>query len=167
MNRKKHKLHSSKKNLDVIERCTNMWWNPINAIRHKEQQKILKRREVLEARKRKRDELILEKKLAREAEKKAAKAAARQAQIAASRKREIWKRDRQHQLEQARVWAQEKWRFSCICKETCSYYENPMYHPTGPQFQCEGCKIWSHVECVFGNIKESELKELDVSVICG
>jgi hypothetical protein len=33
-NRKKHNMHCSLKNLRVIERCTNMWWNPINAIRH-------------------------------------------------------------------------------------------------------------------------------------
>ena len=29
-NRKKHTRHCDKKNIDVIERCTNMWWNPIN-----------------------------------------------------------------------------------------------------------------------------------------
>jgi hypothetical protein len=33
-NRKKHNMHCSLENLRVIERCTNMWWNPINAIRH-------------------------------------------------------------------------------------------------------------------------------------
>lgn len=30
MNRKKHDRHSNLNNLAVIERCTNMWWNPIN-----------------------------------------------------------------------------------------------------------------------------------------
>jgi hypothetical protein len=29
-NRKKHDRHSNLNNLAVIERCTNMWWNPIN-----------------------------------------------------------------------------------------------------------------------------------------
>ena len=32
-NRKKHTKHCSPRNLSVIERCTNMWWNPINTIR--------------------------------------------------------------------------------------------------------------------------------------
>eukprot|EP01033_Poteriospumella_lacustris_P004538 gene4538-3245_t len=32
-NRKKHQLHCAYKNLDVIERCTNMWWNPINGVK--------------------------------------------------------------------------------------------------------------------------------------
>ena len=31
-NRKKHDKHSNLNNLDVIERCTNMWWNPINGM---------------------------------------------------------------------------------------------------------------------------------------
>jgi hypothetical protein len=30
-NRSKHERHRSYDNLAVIERCTNMWWNPINA----------------------------------------------------------------------------------------------------------------------------------------
>jgi hypothetical protein len=33
-NRKKHTLHSNMKNINVILRCTNCWWNPINTIRH-------------------------------------------------------------------------------------------------------------------------------------
>eukprot|EP01031_Cornospumella_fuschlensis_P043745 gene43745-53496_t len=36
-NRRKHNKHCSKRNVDVIARCTNMWWNPINALRHAEQ----------------------------------------------------------------------------------------------------------------------------------
>lgn len=30
-NRKKHDRHIDPKNIDVIERCTHCWWNPINA----------------------------------------------------------------------------------------------------------------------------------------
>jgi len=30
-NRKKHYRHIDPSNLDVIERCTHCWWNPINA----------------------------------------------------------------------------------------------------------------------------------------
>jgi hypothetical protein len=30
-NRKKHNRHIDPKNIDVIERCTHCWWNPINA----------------------------------------------------------------------------------------------------------------------------------------
>jgi hypothetical protein len=30
-NRAKHARHKDVANLAVIERCTNMWWNPINA----------------------------------------------------------------------------------------------------------------------------------------
>ena len=41
-NRKKHTLHCSKRNIHVIERCTNMWWNPINSIKHKEVQTVEK-----------------------------------------------------------------------------------------------------------------------------
>jgi len=30
-NREKHTRHKSLSNIDVISRCTNMWWNPINS----------------------------------------------------------------------------------------------------------------------------------------
>jgi hypothetical protein len=30
-NRKKHKRHIDPTNIDIIERCTHCWWNPINA----------------------------------------------------------------------------------------------------------------------------------------
>ena len=33
VNRTKHRLHCSRRNLSVIERCTNMWWNPINGVK--------------------------------------------------------------------------------------------------------------------------------------
>jgi hypothetical protein len=42
-NRKKHNLHNSAKNLDVISKCTNMWWNPINAFRRPPSQPSRKR----------------------------------------------------------------------------------------------------------------------------
>ena len=35
-NRNKHNKHRSKRNMKVIEKCTNLWWNPINSIKHKE-----------------------------------------------------------------------------------------------------------------------------------
>ena len=34
-NRSKHDKHCSKRNIRVIEKCTNMWWNPLNSIKHK------------------------------------------------------------------------------------------------------------------------------------
>jgi hypothetical protein len=39
-NRSKHTRHCALSNLSVIARCTNMWWNPINTIRHRMQMKL-------------------------------------------------------------------------------------------------------------------------------
>ena len=54
------------------------------------------------------------------------------------------------------------WKFSCICGDQCSSYENSRYHPTGRMFECTNCGIWSHVLCVLGSICDDDLEELPV-----
>lgn len=52
VNRKKHEMHCSPENLDVIVQCTHCWWNPINAkvlrpyLRSKGYEDILKDKEA-------------------------------------------------------------------------------------------------------------------------
>jgi len=67
-NRAKHRFHNDEHNLDVIQRCTNCWWNPINSIKHAEQQKINMKIQAQEERKRKIQEARDEARRLREAE---------------------------------------------------------------------------------------------------
>jgi hypothetical protein len=32
------------------------------------------------------------------------------------------------------TWGKSKWKFNCLCKEVCSYYENPRLWPTGKYY---------------------------------
>lgn len=129
-NRSKHQMHSSLKNIQIIERCTNMWWNPINAIRHQlEVQATGKGKGKL-------DKL-------------------------SSRSMKLTPKDPAYW--QDGKGAEKPWKFNCICGETCSSYENHRYHPTGAQYECTTCHIWSHVSCVLGHqITEEDLEELQV-----
>jgi hypothetical protein len=140
VNRKKHDLHSSLANIKVIEKCTNMWWNPINTIKHQ-----------LEA-----EKIVYESSDDEEEE--------------APRRRKLDPSELTE--EHTAYWAQgvgkggeTPWKFSCICGETCSSYENYRYHPVGRMYECTKCSIWSHVHCVLGKISENKLKELD-PVLC-
>lgn len=60
---------------------------------------------------------------------------------------------------------EKPWKFSCICGEVCSSYENYRYHPIGRMYECTQCSIWSHVTCVLGNISDDDLDELE-DVLC-
>lgn len=124
-NRSKHKMHSSQKNLHVIERCTHCWWNPINGVKH--QQEI--------------------------------QAAQRLLHPLTPKDPAYW---------QDGQGIDKPWKFNCQCGETCSSYENYRYHPTGAQYECTGCGVWSHVACVLGaHITADDLQELQVcSVVC-
>jgi hypothetical protein len=56
-----------------------------------------------------------------------------------------------------------EWKFACKCKEVCSSYENPLYHPIGRKFQCTECNIWSHINCIFGaKISDEEMEKMEV-----
>lgn len=89
----------------------------------------------------------------------------RKLRLAAMKERKIWRKVRLEETEEDKAFKLEKWKFDCgICKEKCSYYENKLYQPKGPQFQCDGCCIWGHVECYFGKIKQKRLDELPVCV---
>ena len=156
-NRKKHTKHSSMRNLAVIERCTNMWWNPINTIRHQLEAKWQAKEDAKEA-----------KRLEREEEKQAENDA---------KKRKIDRRaDAARDAEDDRhtsYWAQgfgeggnTAWRFECSCLEVCSSYENFRYHPTGRQFQCTHCTKWAHVTCIFGSNVTDESLEDNKELLC-
>lgn len=135
-NRTKHDKHSSMKNIQIIERCTNMWWNPINAIRHQ---------------------------LENQSNNKASKDKIdmRKAPVV----RELTPSDPAYWAEGYGKGGEKPWKFNCVCGETCSSYENYRYHPTGPQYECTSCGTWSHVSCVLGNsITEEDLEELSVLI---
>jgi hypothetical protein len=131
-NRAKHDKHSSFKNIHTIERCTNMWWNPINAIRHQ---------------------------LEMQSSCKKPKFDLKRPQIA----RALTPNDAAYWAEGQGKGGEVPWKFSCICGETCSSYENYRYHPTGPQYECTSCGVWSHVSCVLGPmVTDEDLEELQV-----
>jgi hypothetical protein len=140
-NRKKHQLHCAYKNLDVIERCTNMWWNPINGV--KELKPYVpppppEPEPVAES----------EKKL------KMNSAIADPANVA------YWQ-------EGKGKGGDKPWKFKCVCGEQCSSYENSRYHPVGRMFECSVCHLWSHVDCVFGDnmVTDDDLEEME-EVLC-
>ena len=57
------------------------------------------------------------------------------------------------------------WRFKCKCGETCSSYENVIYHPKGRLFECSQCSVWSHVLCVLGpKVTDEEIAEVHSSM---
>ncbi len=58
---------------------------------------------------------------------------------------------------------EKPWKFSCLCGEVCSSYENYRYHPVGRMYECTNCSLWSHVKCVLGSISDDDLEELTVS----
>lgn len=135
MNRKKHSLHCSIKNIKVIEKCTNMWWNPINAIKHQ---------------------------LDPDFNKKASSSNDKITSIKDNGK-QTTKLTPHHTAYWAKGYGEEtntEWKFECKCGETCSSYENFRYHPIGAQYECTRCSIWSHVVCMLGNMNSEDMEEL-------
>jgi hypothetical protein len=63
---------------------------------------------------------------------------------------------------------EKPWKFSCMCGEVCSSYENFRYHPTGRMYECSNpaCCLWSHVACVLGQISDDELAKRKVRSSC-
>eukprot|EP01034_Spumella_vulgaris_P033918 gene33918-41836_t len=60
----------------------------------------------------------------------------------------------------------QKWKFNCMCGESCSSYENFRYHPTGRMYECSKCSVWSHVACVLGDgVTADDLEEM-TDVMC-
>mmetsp|Transcript_526 Transcript_526/g.931 ORF Transcript_526/g.931 Transcript_526/m.931 type:complete len:1324 (-) Transcript_526:214-4185(-) len=141
-NRKKHDMHSSIRNIKVISRCTNMWWNPINAIKHQI--------ESLGS-------------YGSGAKTKKQKADAGERTVSAA---QLLSENPSHPAYWAEgcggKGAETPWTFNCICKEMCSSYENYRYHPTGPMYECTDCKVWSHTECMLGKVSNEDLEELTV-----
>ncbi len=56
------------------------------------------------------------------------------------------------------------WKFDCACGETCSSYENHIYHPTGLMYECTNCNLWSHVRCNFGEISMKGIEAMNVII---
>lgn len=139
MNRKKHTLHCSIKNIKIIEKCTNMWWNPINAIKHQLDPDFNKKSSSPN------DKLLSSSDNSKTNEKPTLKLTP------------------YHTAYWAKGYGDETntdWRFECKCGETCSSYENFRFHPVGNQFECTRCKVWSHVVCMFGNMNTEDMEEL-------
>ena len=143
-NRKKHTRHCSLRNLSVIERCTNMWWNPINHIRHMLDAKWQAQHGPPPS-KRKRPEKIDETLLTPD---HAAYWAEANGSFGGG------------------AGAEKPWKFKCPCGETCSSYEKWIFHPTGRQYECTNCHLWSHVDHVLGtHVSDEDLEELE-EVLC-
>ncbi len=152
-NRKKHSKHCSTRNLPVIERVTNMWWNPINAIRHQTESKLAAKEAAKEEKRERERQLLIEANRGKKARENSINLA----------------RDPNH----TSYWAEgygkggnTAWRFECSCLEVCSSYENWRFHPVGRQFQCSVCAKWAHVSCVLGaHVTDDELEAMQ-DVMC-
>jgi hypothetical protein len=139
-NRSKHTLHCSMKNIRVIDKCTHMWWNPINAIRHQ-----LDAAGTFSSNNSSNNNIITKKKLS----------------VA-----ELTPNHTAYWAEGVGAGGNIPWKFNCKCGETCSSYENFRYHPSGRMYQCTRCTVWSHVECVLGtSITDDDIEELSVCCI--
>jgi hypothetical protein len=154
-NRKKHDLHNSISNLKVIEKCTNMWWNPINFFRHQLDPKFQSKKPDIPARKHKSS------KHKTKAPPKIKKEKAPPPPPVPLGPLVLTPRHTAYWAEGYGKGGEKPWKFSCLCGETCSSYENWRYHPTGRMYECTQCSLWSHVKCVIGDITEDDLEELD------
>lgn len=153
-NRKKHTKHCNPKNLAVIERCTNCWWNPINTIKH------IKERKLLEIERIENERIYLIQKLIDEKEEKKRKHDDKMNAAIHDPSHNLYWRDGNPGAED--IIGGGGWKFECICGEVCSSYENWRYHPVGRQFECVTCKKWCHVACVYGNsMTDSKLKTIE------
>lgn len=117
MNRTKHTLHNSVSNIRVIERCTHMWWNPVNSIRH-QLETISSQRHAEDSKKR-------EKKVE---------------YVVTPHHTQYWAEKLTH-LDDTSVVTSKRWKFACSCGETCTSYENHIYHPTG-EMQIDRIGVW-------------------------
>lgn len=204
-NRKKHSMHSSLKNIRVIEQVTHMWWNPINTIRHQLEDKGT----ASKAKNSESDKKINVKSPAaskkviatpssESAKKKVVSASVSnlktppaakkkdketprvvtltKKEAAEAKKAEEW-HARQEFLRSnpssTVYWAKNKggkgaenpWKFHCVCGEQCSSEEPERVHPVGAMYECTSCGIWSHTNCVLGNVSQEYLEE-EEEVLC-
>ena len=133
--------------------------NPINAIRHKFAADIAKEEREREEREREERENQM-----REERESLAREKAKRGRF--KRPLDIAALTPAH----AEYWAEgvgeggdKPWKFACTCGEKCSSYEHFRYHPVGRMFECSCCSMWSHVLCIFGNIRDDDLEELQVT----
>lgn len=133
--------------------------NPINAIRHKFAADIAKEEKEREEREREERENQM-----REERESLAREKAKRGRF--KRPLDIAALTPAH----AEYWAEgvgeggdKPWKFACTCGEKCSSYEHFRYHPIGRMFECSCCSMWSHVLCIFGNIRDDDLEELQVT----
>jgi hypothetical protein len=137
-NRKKHKKHCSMKNLEVIERCTHCWWNPINGV----------------------------KELKPPPPTPPSPSPPPSPVKVEFVPRALTEKDVAYWQEGRGEGGDKPWKFKCVCGETCSSYENYRYHPVGRMFECSACTLWSHVNCVFGpKFSDDDLDKLP-KVLC-
>jgi hypothetical protein len=143
----------------VISRCTNMWWNPINAIRHQLDPRTAPA---------KKNKLKSSKPKPKKETSTRAHQTVRRPKRAPLTLEEL-KEDPSHSAYWAEgtggKGAQESWKFNCICGEMCSSYEDYRYHPVGAMYACTACGVWSHVVCMMGRVTLEELEELEVCLL--
>ena len=157
------------KNIRVIARCTNMWWNPINAIKHQ-----LQYNSTTTVTKKKRKPSSNSARSGHAAEVKAAEVKRNAPKRAEPRRHkqaerlsiETLAQDPRHPAYWAEgtqgKGAEKPWRFNCLCKEMCSSYESFRYHPTGAMFECTVCGVWSHTDCMMPGMSLDDIEELEV-----
>jgi hypothetical protein len=172
-------LSLSLSTLDVFIYCIILLHrNPINTIRHQFAADIAK--EEKERKEREKEEILRRKEEAKRVKEEMRKRLREEAKLEKERLKEEASKKRRYSREPLDVslltpdhteyWAEgigkggeQPWKFSCICGEKCSSYENYRYHPQGRMFECTNCSIWSHVECLLGKISNEDLEELPVS----
>ena len=181
-NRVKHHFHRDGiNNLEIIQACTNMWWNPINGIKHQIQQKEEMKQLKIEEKRIKEQEELRKIRRSRQLDKS----------LLDPSHVEYWYYKYQESVENNDTSDQntvditgnsdtantntnvEKsknphyWKFECVCGETCSSYENYRYHPVGLMYECQQCAVWSHARCMFGSkVKESDLENMQDVLYC-
>jgi predicted SprT family Zn-dependent metalloprotease len=185
-NRKKHKKHCSMDNLAVIEKCTHMWWNPINGV--KELKPLLPPPPPPPPPPPTPPPTAVQAKLDEWTFKCICG-------VRCCSKDDVKKHPigRMYQCSTCDIWCHVvcvygealtddelgkmddvfcapcksiikydlsrvpgEWKFKCKCGEVCSHYENPLYHPVGAKYACTECGTFSHVLCMFGQKMSEE-----------
>lgn len=158
--------------MEIIERVTNMWWNPINHFKHKVEQQLLDEQRKVEEQKHlvEEEQQLLEKKRLRLEKQQLARQEKRRSQELEQEKTRVRTptscKKKRKVAEVDTIGNEGKWNFSCTCGIKCSSFDSPKFYPKGQQVECSRCKIWFHARCMFGKISVEELEKEEVKYVC-